>query len=210
MMIKRSIIATGILLLLCGYAKAQIVYGLKLSAGFAYQKIVNSDIISAGSIRTFNIRGIAQLPLKNDYWLEGGLGIAGKGSVVYNDGLTTNTHLTYAELPVNLLRKFRFTDLGVFYLGAGGYIAAGLGGKLDYETPGSSTSDKVRFGNENDARLLDAGLNYIAGFEFRNKLTFNMGYSFGLNNIASNTQRDSGTSLVKNREFSIGLGYLFK
>src|ERR1700761_3795160 len=114
MMIKRPIIITGILLLLCAYTKAQIVYGFKLSAGFAYQDIVNHDIISAGSIRTFNARAIAQLPLKNDYWLEGGLGIAGKGSVVYNDGLTTTTHLTYAELPLNLLRKFTFTDLGIF------------------------------------------------------------------------------------------------
>ncbi|MDB5032454.1 MAG: outer membrane protein with beta-barrel domain, partial [Mucilaginibacter sp.] len=51
---------------------------------------------------------------------------------------------------------------------------------------------------------------FSTGFEFRNKLTFNLAYSLGINNIASTTQQDSGTSVVKNREFSIGLGYLFK
>ena len=170
-MIKR-LLFTGFILLSALFAGAQITYGVKISGGFAYQRIINSDLQSAGSIKTFNIKGIAQMPVKNDFWLEAGLGITGKGSVVNYEALTTTNHLTYAELPVNILRKFNFTDLGIFYLGAGGYVAAGLGGKLDYETPGSSTSDKVRFGNENDARLLDAGLNFTTGFEFRNKLTF--------------------------------------
>jgi hypothetical protein len=191
-------------------ANAQkLLYGVKVSAGFAYQKVDNKDILTTSSCRTFNIRGIAQLPLAHGYWLEGGLGIAGKGSIVYNDALTTTTRLTYLELPVNILRKFKFTNLGVFYLGAGGYLAKGLGGRIDYETPGSNTNDNLKFGKANDVRQLDAGLNISSGFEFRNRLTFNMMFSLGLNNIASDSQQDSGTPVVKNREFSIGLGYLF-
>ncbi|MDB5029738.1 porin family protein, partial [Mucilaginibacter sp.] len=197
---KKAIIITCLLLITCFYAGAQITYGAKISGGLAYQKINNAYIIAAGSIKTFNIRGIAQMPFKNGFWLEAGIGISGKGSVVYNDALTTTTHLTYLELPVNVLRKFKFTDLGVFYIGAGGYAAMGLGGKLDYETPGSSTSDNVRFGKADDAQKFDTGLGFSTGFEFRNKLTFNLAYSLGINNIASTTQQDSGTSVVKNRE----------
>ncbi|MDB5115317.1 MAG: hypothetical protein JWQ79_809 [Mucilaginibacter sp.] len=208
-MIKRAIIITVLSVVTCFCANAQLSYGVKISGGLAYQSIVNHDIISVGSVKTFNIRGIAQLPLKDSFWLEAGLGMAGKGSVEYSDALTTTTHLIYAELPVNILRKFKFTDLGLFYLGAGGYLSAGLGGTLDYETPGSTTSDHVKFGKEDDFRMFDTGLNFITGFEFRNKLTFNIGYSYGLNNIASNPQQDSGTSVIKNREFSVGLGYLF-
>ncbi|MDB4925415.1 outer membrane beta-barrel protein [Mucilaginibacter sp.] len=207
---KKAIIIIFLFLITCLYADAQITYGAKISGGLAYQKINNAYIIAAGSIKTFNIRGTAQMPVNNGFWLEAGIGIAGKGSVVYNDALTTTTHLTYLELPVNVLRKFKFTDLGVFYIGAGGYIAMGLGGKLGYETPGSSTSDNVKFGKADDAQKFDAGLGFSTGFEFRNKLTFNLAYSLGINNIASTTQQDSGTSVVKNREFSIGLGYLFK
>jgi hypothetical protein len=208
-MIKRAILITCIFWLTSQCASAQLTYGVKISGGFAYQDIVNHDILSASSIKTFNIKGIAQMPIKNGFWLEGGLGMAGKGSVVYNDGLTTTSHLTYAEVPLSIVRKLDFTDLGIFYLGAGGYIAGGLGGILNYETPGSSTSDHVRFGKNDDARMFDTGLNFITGFEFKNKLTFDLGFELGLNNIASNTQQDSGTSVVKNREFTVGLGYLF-
>ncbi len=209
-MIKRAIIITAAILVTSLYAGAQITYGAKISGGVAYQDVINNDVISKGSIKTFNIRAIAQKPTKYGFWLEAGLGIAGKGSVVYNDGLTTTTRLTYIEIPVSLIRKFKFTDLGIFYLGAGGYLSAGLAGKLDYETPGSNTSDNLKFGNEDDARRVDTGMDFSTGFEFQNKVTFNIAYSFGLNNIASNPQQNSGTSVVRNREFSVGLGYLFK
>lgn len=208
---KKVIIITALIGIVCLSASAQkITLGVKVSGGFGYQYIDNKQILSASSIKTFNIRGIAQMPVKNNYWVEAGLGISGKGSVIFDEALTTTTHLTYAELPVNVLRKFTFTDLGVFYVGTGGYLAIGIGGSLDYETPGSNTSDKIGFGKDADATKLDAGLNFSTGFEFRNRVTFNMAFSLGLNNIASTTQQDTGTAVVKNREFSIGLGYLFK
>jgi len=96
------------------------------------------------------------------------------------------------------------------YAGAGGYIAAGLKGHIDYETPGSFTSDILRFGADNDARRLDSGINFLAGLELKNNITFNVAYSLGLNNIASFAQQDSGTGVVKNRILSIGLGYTIK
>ncbi|MCC8426670.1 outer membrane beta-barrel protein [Mucilaginibacter sp. UR6-11] len=210
-MIKRAIILLVFIGFTGRYATAQkITYGVKISGGFSYQQIHNPEILSASSIKTFNIKGIAQMPVKDGYWLEAGLGISGKGSVVFNDALTTTTHLTYLELPVNVLRKFTFTDLGVFYVGAGGYLATGLSGKLNYETPGSMSSDKIRFGKNDDATKFDTGLNFSSGFEFRNRVTFNMAFTLGLNNIASTTQQDTGTAVVRNREFAIGLGYLFK
>jgi hypothetical protein len=209
-MIKRSIIIAALLLATTSwYANAQILFGGKISGGLAYQKIVDPAKISASSIKTFNIKGIVQLSIKNNFWLESGIGVAGKGSVVYKDALTTTTHLTYIEVPLSLLRKLTFTDLGIFYAGGGGYIALGNSGELTYQTPGSSTSDFVRFGKNNDFKKFDTGINFLTGFEFKNKLTFNMAYSLGLNNIASAPQQDSGITVVKNREFSIGLGYLF-
>ncbi|MBC7399325.1 MAG: PorT family protein [Mucilaginibacter sp.] len=208
---KKAIIITLFIAVSSLYANAQkLTYGFKVSGGFAYQQIENKEIISASSITTFNIRALAQMPVRNKFWLEAGLGIAGKGSVVFNDALTTTTHLTYVEIPVNLLRKFTFTDLGIFYLGAGGYIAGGVTGNLDYETPGTNTADKIIFGKNNDVTRFDTGLNFTTGFEFRNRVTFNMAFTLGLNNIASINQQDTGTSVVRNREFSLGLGYLFK
>jgi len=199
------------LLLGCVSLKAQILYGLRVDGGFAYQQVKSSIVRTTGSsVKTFNIYGFAQEPLKDDFWLSAGLGIANKGSVVYDDALTTTTKLTYFELPVSILRKFTFSNTGIFFIGAGGYAALGWKGNLNYETPGSNTSDIIKYGNDNDVKKFDTGLYFSTGFELRNRLVFNVGYSLGLNNIASLSQQDSGTSVVKNRIFSVGLGYLLK
>lgn len=209
-MAKRIVIVACLLVMSVVYANAQVTYGLKLSGGLAYQHVSNSAIESTGSIKTFNFAAVTQLPLKYNFWLSAGLGIANKGSVVYENALTTSTHLTYLELPVDLLKKFDFGNTGKFYFGVGGYVAMGLKGKLNYETPGSTTSDIIRYGKDNDVKKADAGINFLTGIELRNRITFNVAYSLGLNNIASLPQQDTGTGVVKNRMFSIGLGYLFK
>lgn len=209
-MAKRIVIIVCFMCMSNIYAHAQIIYGIKLAGGLAYQQVTNATIIGTGSVKTFNATAIAQLPLKKQFWLSGGIGITNKGSVVYVDALTTFTHLTYLEVPVNVLRKFDFGNTGVVYVGAGGYVAMGLKGHLDYETPGSNTSDILRFGKENDLKKMDAGINFLTGLELKNNLTFNVAYSLGLNNIASLAQQDSGTGVVKNRIFTIGLGYLIK
>ena len=199
------------LLIGCTSLKAQILYGVRMAGGLAYQDIKSSSVRTTGSsVKTFNIYGFAQAPLKNDFWLSAGLGIANKGSVVYDDALTTTTHLTYFEMPVSVLKKFNFSNTGIFFIGAGGYLAMGWKGRLNYETPGSYTSDIIKYGKGNDLKKFDTGLYFSTGFELRNRLVFNVGYSLGLNNIASLSQQDSGTSVVKNRVFSVGLGYLIK
>lgn len=210
-MVKKAILAVVIICTIGLGARAQkIIYGAKIAGGFAYQQIKNPEILSTGDIRTFNIKGIAQLPMKHNFWLEAGLGIMGKGGVFYQDALTTTVRTTYLELPLSVMRKFNFTDLGVFYLGAGGYVARGLGGKIDYETPGSKSTDQLKFGKNNDVARYGTGLEFTSGFEFRNQVTFNIGFDLGLNNIASSAQQATATSVVRNREFTVGLGYLLK
>jgi len=207
-MIKRLAI-TLLLIVICLCAKSQIHYGVKVSGGIATQYINEFGISSTNIITTFNIGGVVELPVKYGFWLQSGLGITGKGSVLHDGALTTTTHLTYLELPLNIIRKFTFTDIGKFYIGAGVYAADGLSGSFYYQTPSSSSTDFVRYGNTNDFRQIDAGLNFLTGFELKNKVTFDLKYSLGLNNIASDPQKATGTTEIKNRVFSIGLGYLF-
>lgn len=201
------------ILLFIGYTslKAQILYGVRMSGGLAYQQVKSSTVRTTGSsVKTFNVYGFMQAPLTDGFWFSAGLGIANKGSIVYDDALTTTTHLTYFEAPLSVVKKFAFENTGVFFMGAGGYVAMGWKGHLNYETPGSYTSDIIKYGKDNDVKKFDTGLYFSTGFELRNRLVFNVGYSLGLNNIASLSQQDSGTSVVKNRVFSVGLGYLIK
>jgi len=197
------LLATG----LC--AQSQILYGGKVSGGIATQYIDEFGPVTTNIITTFNIEGVVELPVKYGFWLQSGLGIAGKGSVLHDGALTTTTHLTYLDLPLNIMRKFTFTDIGKFYIGAGGYVANGISGSFYYQTPSSSSTDFVRYGNEDDFRRIDFGLNFLAGFELKNKLTFDVKYSRGLNNIASDPQEDTGIIDIRNRVFTLGLGYLF-
>ncbi|HEY0245372.1 MAG TPA: porin family protein [Mucilaginibacter sp.] len=209
-MIKKLVVTVFFITACCLFVQAQILYGIKVSGGIATQHIDEFDISSTSLITTFNASGVVELPVKYGFWLQSGLGVTNKGSVLHDGALSTTTHLTYIELPLNVLRKFTFTDIGKFYIGAGGYIADGQNGHFDYLTPSSSSTEYVRFGNDNDFRKIDAGLNFLTGFELNNKLTFDVQYSFGLNNIASDPQKNTGITNIRNRLFSLGLGYLFK
>lgn len=193
-----------------GASAQHINIGVRFSGGLGTQEIQNSDITKTDNVKTWNIAGIAEIPTKYGFWLQSGLALANKGSVMYEDALTTTTRLMYLQIPVNLIYKFDFPGLGKFYAGAGGYAARGISGEFDYETPSSQTSDKVRFGNQNDFKAMEYGASFVAGLELTNKLTFSTSYSLGLNNIASQPQKDTGTSSIKNRLFTIGLGYLLR
>lgn len=207
----KKILPLLLISLVCCRVNAQhINIGVRFSGGLGTQELQNSDITKTDNIKTWNVAAIAEMPIQYGFWLQTGLALANKGSVMYEDALTTTTHLAYLQLPANIIYKFDFPGLGKFYAGAGGYIARGLYGHFDYETPSSQTSDKVAFGNQNDFKAMDVGASFVAGLELTNKLTFSASYSLGLNNIASQPQKDTGTSSIKNRLFTIGLGYLIR
>ena len=206
----KKILLLTVLCCLAALLKAQkIQYGVKVDAGFSNQYDSNNDIISTYYSKTFNITAVAEIPFKNNFWLQTGLGLNNKGGVIIEDALTTTTRITYLTVPLTVMRKFKFPGLGKFYAGAGWYVSRGMSGNFDYETPNSTSNDYIKFGNDNDFRRFDTGANFITGLELQNKLTFNLGYALGVSNIASQTQIDTGTGSVKNRLFTIGLGYIF-
>lgn len=199
------------ILLVCSYARAQrkIEYGFAIGGGLAIQHYDNTNVLSNNSIRTFNANVIVSFPILTDYYLRTSFGIANKGTVITEDALTTTNKITYYELPVHIMRKFNVPTLGKIIGGIGGYYAMGASGSLNYETPNSNTSDHIAFGNSNDFKQADYGLSVITGLQLNNNLTFNLGYDFGLYNIASQTLKDTNTLGVYNREFTVSLGFMF-
>lgn len=216
---KKLVFFITIICLVSSYANAQrkIEYGFRIGGGLAVQHITNnniqhpatSNILSNNSIRTFNANVLVNFPVLKKYYLRTSLGIANKGTIITEEGLTTTNKITYLELPINLVRKYDIPSFGKIIGGIGGYVAMGSSGRLDYQTPNSNNSDKVIFGNENDFQKYDAGINLISGLELNNRLTFNLGYDLGLSNIASQALKDTGTKNVYNREFTIMLGLTF-
>jgi hypothetical protein len=108
-----------------------------------------------------------------------------------------------------LVRKYNIPEFGKIIGGVGGYFAMGDHGTLNFETPNSGNSDAISFGDQNDFQKYDGGISLLTGLQLDNHLTFNLGYDFGLNNIASQPLKDAGTKSIYNREFTVTLGIIF-
>src|SRR5690606_7522070 len=118
------------------------------------------------------------------------------------------------EIPVNVIANFE-TSGGSLFVGAGPYYALGVAGKIRAEfsetddgiTNTAKIEEDIKFGNNSGATLKsgDFGINFLIGYELTNGLNIHTGYGLGLSNI--NTTDTELT--VKNRVFSVGLGFSF-
>jgi hypothetical protein len=181
---------------------------------------------------------VADIPLAGRFYLQPQLlaSVKGSRSELHNldstvyfliSDVSAKTRMVYLELPVNVLYKHKLGP-GKLIAGGGPYIAYGLGGKssstLTYRRGEQVSSEStIKFKNEthpSDEELskytyykpLDAGLNFIAGYELNNGLCFNVNYSLGLTNIEpSETIQPNGTHIVygtsKNSYVGLSVGY---
>lgn len=173
---------------------------------------------------------IADIHLVKRFYLQPQVLISKKGAkmegtrsqgIMYHE-ISLKADLTYLELPVNLLYKIP-AGKGKLAVGAGVYCARGLSGKYDdhgstVATDGSGSTGfrgkgEIRFEKEAPAhpqeyqvyKNYDQGLNFIAGYEFKNGLIFNINYSLGLTDAYTYEPERR-----KNRYFGISAGYLLK
>lgn len=124
--------------------------------------------------------------------------------------VTGSSNLGYLELPLNLGYAL---DLGggQLILGAGPYLAYGIGGKNKFEakvngTLVQSVDEKVNFGSgEDELKPFDYGANVMAGYLMSNGLMIKANYGLGLANI-SNVSNSS----FKNSYLGLSLVYFFK
>ena len=123
---------------------------------------------------------------------------------------TGSTKFNYLEVPVNLLYKLRAAPMLKIYAGGGPYLGYGLSGTtILHITTGSTTSNYqggASFGsdNNNEYKLLDYGINFIAGVQLKKHFTVDLNYSLGLRNISWSSGND-----FKNRTLGLSVGYLF-
>ena len=191
------------------FAQRKIEYGFNIGGGLGIQAISDPDITLDNSIRTFRVNLIVDIPILKKYYLQSGLSLSNKGTLVDEDALTTTNKITYLELPVFFVRKYNLPTLGKLVAGLGGYVANGINGTINYETPSSSNFNYVAFGNNYDFKKYDGGLSALIGLELDNHLTFNLNYDLGLYNIAPQILINTGTTSIYNREFTVTLGLLF-
>ncbi len=154
------------------------------------------------------------VPLGSGFYVQPGVDFTQKGAETGNDIKTT---LNYIDIPVNFVYK-PILGSGNLVLGFGPYLGFGIGGKVK---SANGASADVEFKDEYDPSLplttvqlrrSDAGANFLAGYEFANKLSVNLKAQLGLKDINPDVPDNSSVNdqtRFRNTGFGLSLGYRF-
>ncbi|TYR33001.1 PorT family protein [Sphingobacterium phlebotomi] len=192
---------------LCGItaATAQTSYGLKAGVNLAKYKASGGNITFTSDTRTsFYVTGYADITVANNFSIQPGVSFQGKGGTVSGEFVGVNEKvkedLMYIEIPVNAVYYIPTGEVGKLFFGAGPY--AGLGVRV--KTSAGNISESGSF-DDAGLNIFDAGLNFLGGYKLNNGFLINIGYGLGLTNM----MKDIEGATVKNRVWSIGVGYQF-
>ena len=182
------------------FAQSKTTFGIR--AGVNFQNLNGKD--DSGDDLDYKLKtgfhaGVnAEIPVGIDFYVQPGLLFSTKGAKAdVGDG---KINLSYLELPVNFIYKPELGQ-GRMVLGFGPYAAYAIGGKT------KNPDTDIEFGDQPDEwKRFDAGANLLAGYEFSNKLSFQLNAGLGLIRL-NNRADDDSESNVKNTGFGLSLGY---
>lgn len=203
---------------------SRTTFGLR--AGVNFQNITGKDAngnkLENDLLTGFNIGINAEIPVAPQFYIQPGVLYTIKGAkskdVILGQEITGTLTIAYVEVPVNFI--FRpLLGTGHLLLGFGPYVAFGVDGKAKYEGGGSSVSEDIVFKKDvkaSDAdnvvyiKPMDAGANMLLGYEFANKVSFQLNAQLGLTEINPTYEGSSnGQSSQKNTGFGFSIGYRF-
>ena len=199
---------------------------LGLRGGVNFQNVngkdENGDKIENDILTGFNIGINAEIPVGIDFYFQPGLLYTIKGAksedVILGQTINSKMKISYVELPLNFLYK-PLLGKGHLILGFGPYVALGLSGKVTYDGGGSNVTENIKFQNKvmntdpQDVvyiRPLEAGANLLAGYEFANRVSFQLNTQLGLTKINPEYEGASDDKAsAKNTGFGFSLGFRF-
>lgn len=151
------------------------------------------------------------IPLGGGAYLQPGVDFIQKGT---EDVSGIKTTLNYIDIPVNFVYR-PMLGSGNLVLGFGPYIGFGVGGKLSNP---NGTSSEVVYRDEFDRALpssilqlrrSDAGANFLAGYEFANRISLKLKAQLGLKDINPDMSNEGTNNQIRfrNTGFGVSLGY---
>jgi len=214
-----------------GAAMSQVEIGIRAGANMSNATIKDANDNKADTKLNpgFHAGVTFDIPIADEFYVQPGALFSTKGYKMKDEGsVLGNTYEgtlkvtpSYIEVPVNFLYKPELGS-GKLLLGAGPYVAYGIGGKwkLDgsFNNSSASTDGDLEFKNDtkdasNDKQIygkpFDAGANLLFGYEFANKLSFQLNGQLGLLNIVPKNDGDKPDAKMKNSGFGISVGYKF-
>ena len=162
------------------------------------------------NLRTgFNAGINVEIPIGSSFYVQPGVEYRVKGSELSNGDKLT---LSYIDVPVNLVYKPSFGP-GNILLGFGPYVGLGVDGNVktgDIKRDVNFTkSYSVSEAADLQFKKFDAGANFMAGYEFRNRLSASIKAQLGLVNINPETDIPNDETRYRNTGFGLSLGYRF-
>jgi len=216
-----------LILILSAYlAKAQENDKAKMSfgiiGGINFQNLngknMLGDKLENDMIIGFHAGANIQIPIAPEFYFEPGLLLSTKGAKSSFGLITSTQHLSYVEMPLNLLYKAALGK-GSFMLGFGPYVAYAIGGKVITEGGAVTITSKVAFKNTvelNDPMLVtyyrpfDAGGNIFFGYELSNGIYAQFNTQLGMLKINPKDNRFANDkTIIKNTGFGLSLGFRF-
>jgi hypothetical protein len=200
---------------------AKTTFGVR--AGINFQNIngkdFNGDKLKNDLTLGFHVGANVEIPFAQDFYLQPGLLFSTKGAKVTEGSVEEKITIGYLELPINFLYKPVLGN-GHLLAGFGPYVGYGITGKVKSSEGGQTTEKDIKFKNTLTAsdldadvvylRALDAGANFLAGYEFSFKLSFQLNAQLGLVKINPGYEGDSeDKSSEKNTGFGFSVGYRF-
>ncbi|MCH5720689.1 outer membrane beta-barrel protein [Niabella hibiscisoli] len=236
----RPFLAAGMVAgLLCNLnqAEAQVQFGVRAGANFS--NVISKDPDGNKADFTlnpgFHVGATVDIAIADEFALQPGLLFTQKGfqSEVITPIVTTASTATshHIEVPVNLIFKPELGG-GKLLLGAGPYVAYGVGGRFirtrkEWYKP-VEDADPVILTNKENIRLqfledvndqdankiryskpFDYGASLLAGYELKGKYSAQLNAQLGLANLEPTSNGSKLGSKFKNVGFGISLGYKF-
>lgn len=197
-----------------------------LRAGVNFQNIngkdQKGDKLENDMLIGYHVGLNAEFPVGVDFYFQPGLLYTIKGAkstdIILGQNYNTTVKISYVELPLNFLYKPLLGN-GHLLLGFGPYVAMGIGGKATYEGGGSTQTENIKFqktvkvsdpDNVVYINPMDAGANFLAGYEFGNRVSFQLNTQLGLLKINPEYEREpNDKTSAKNTGFGFSLGFRF-
>ncbi|MET3027602.1 porin family protein [Flavobacterium sp. UW10123] len=192
----KKIILSAIAIMAFAFSNAQETrFGIK--GGLNISSIVGGDVRDANALVGFHIGGLAEIHLVEKFYIQPELLFSTQGAKFDNGfGDDLDIKLNYLNIPV--LAKYYIVDKK-FSVEAGPQLGFLLSEKWD----------NTDF--DGDAKSVDFGFNFGAGYSFTDNFSVGLRYTVGLSPIWDDNIDDSGDlyDSAKNGNFQISAAYKF-
>lgn len=199
---KKVLLSLGAALLMTAGAQAQTGYGLKAGVNLPKTKVdLGNSSYTTDASTNFYITGYANIYAGQNFAIQPGISLQGKGGKLEEAGIKSTTNLMSIEIPVNAVYYIPTGASGSLFLGAGPYVGFNIAG----QNKTGDTKTDLEFGSGlTETKVVDYGANFQGGYKFANGFLINAGYGLGLGNLSNAANVTSN-----NRVLSFGVGFEF-